>query len=147
MLLDWTGERLNGGYGSHLHVALAQFEALLWNRNFVHHLVDSMESQPTFCAQDRVHVASLLTACLARNMQYCTDVLMLLLKRLVEKSVESKYPHMMLRRTESVVEKMLANWIALCLFDYLQGRPGSRLFLMYRALKHQVRFFYLVVKY
>lgn len=137
LLLDWQNCSGNG-YSSHLHVALAQFESLLWNKEFVAQFVDSLERQPTFSAQDRVYVASLLTAALARNMQYCTEVTMMLLGQLVEKSVQSRYPQLMLRRTESIVEKMLANWIALCLFDYLHEEPGASLFLLFRALKHQV---------
>ncbi len=137
LLLDWQNSTGNG-YSSHLHVALAQFESLLWNKQFVAQLVESLESQPTFSAQDRVYVASLLTAALARNMQYLTEVVIMLLGQLVDRSVQGRYPQLMLRRTESIVEKMLANWIALCLYDYLQDQPGANLFLLVRALKHQI---------
>uniref|UniRef100_A0A914WT31 Sema domain-containing protein n=1 Tax=Plectus sambesii TaxID=2011161 RepID=A0A914WT31_9BILA len=140
LLVDWHQQQLptpGNGYSTHLHIALAQFESLLWNKQFVVTLVDTLERQPTFSAQDRVYVASLLTATLARNMQYCTEVVMTLLSQLIDKSVSGKFPQLMLRRTESVVEKMLANWIALCLYDYMQGEAGESLFLLYRALKHQ----------
>lgn len=93
-------------------------------------LVDTFERQPSFAAQDKVYVASLLTAALARNMQYCTEVVLQLLVNLIAKSVDSKCPQLMLRRTESVVEKMLANWMALCLYDYLQVLSSTYLDVM-----------------
>lgn len=101
-------------------------------------MVDCLESQPTFSAQDRVYVGSLLTAALSKNMQYLTDIVISLLRCLISRAATEKHPQLMLRRTESVVEKMLANWIALCLYDYLQETPGQALFLMFKALKHQV---------
>lgn len=72
------------------------------------------------------------------KMEYATDVLRSLLLRLIDKSVMSKHPHLMLRRTESVVEKMLTNWMALNMYKYLKDYAGSSLFLLYKAIKHQV---------
>lgn len=44
----------------------------------------------------------------------------------------SKNPKLMLRRTESVVEKMLTNWMSICMYSYLKVRmerirTGARL--------------------
>lgn len=72
------------------------------------------------------------------KMEYATDVLRCLLLRLIDKSVASRHPQLMLRRTESVVEKMLTNWLALCMYTYLKDYAGSSLFLLYKAIKHQV---------
>ena len=44
----------------------------------------------------------------------------------------------MLRRTESIVEKMLTNWLALCLYDYMKDYAGSSLFVLFKAIKFQV---------
>ena len=39
----------------------------------------------------------------------------------------SKNPKLMLRRTESVVEKMLTNWMSICMYSYLKVRgEGGR---------------------
>jgi hypothetical protein len=62
-----------------------------------------------------------------------------LLLRLVERSLGSKHPQLMLRRTESIVEKMLTNWLALCLYDYMKDYAGSSLFVLFKAIKFQVR--------
>ena len=61
-----------------------------------------------------------------------------LLLKLVEKSLSSKHPQLMLRRTESIVEKMLTNWLALCLYDYMKDYAGSSLFVLFKAIKFQV---------
>lgn len=86
----------------------------------------------------RVNVASLLMVVLMGKMEYATDILKSLLLRLIEKSVNTKHPQLMLRRTESVVEKMLTNWMALCMYYYLKEYAGSSLFLLFKAIKHQV---------
>ena len=90
------------------------------------------------CPCYRVNVASLLMVVLMNKMEYATDVLRALLLRLIEKSVGTKHPQLMLRRTESVVEKMLTNWMALCMYGYLKDCAGSSLFLLYKAIKHQI---------
>ena len=58
--------------------------------------------------------------------------------RLVEKSLTSKHPQLMLRRTESIVEKMLTNWLALAMYDYMKDYAGSSLFVLFKAIKFQV---------
>lgn len=85
-----------------------------------------------------VNVASLLMIILMERMEYATDVLRTLLYQLVDKSVSSKHPQLMLRRTESVVEKMLTNWLALSMYDYVREQAGSQLFLLFSAIKRQV---------
>lgn len=72
------------------------------------------------------------------KMEYATDILKCLLLRLINKSVNTKHPQLMLRRTESVVEKMLTNWMALCMYSYLKEYAGSSLFLLFKAIKHQI---------
>lgn len=47
-------------------------------------------------------------------------------------------PHLMLRRTDSVVEKMLTNWLALNMYDYFQGEVGQSLYMLFEALRCQL---------
>lgn len=68
----------------------------------------------------RVNVASLLTVLLLGRMEYLTEILRLLLGRLIFSTAANKHPQLMLRRTETVVEKMLSNWFALTMFTYLK---------------------------
>ncbi|XP_014213293.1 plexin-B [Copidosoma floridanum] len=118
--------------------AMLQFEQLLNNKSFVLSFIETLESQSDFNIRDKVNVASLLMIVLMGKMEYATDILMHLMLRLVDKSVNTKHPQLMLRRTESVVEKMLTNWMALCMYNYLRDYAGSSLFLLFKAIKHQI---------
>jgi len=41
-------------------------------------------------------------------------------------------------RTESVVEKLLANWLSLCMYNHLRHQlPGRALYTLYQAVKCQ----------
>ncbi|XP_017468489.1 PREDICTED: plexin-B [Rhagoletis zephyria] len=118
--------------------AMLQFEQLISNKYFVLTFIETLESQKTFNIRDKVNVASLLMIVLMNKMEYATEILKCLLLRLVDKSVVGKHPHLMLRRTESVVEKMLTNYMAICMYDYLKEYAGSSLFLLFKAIKHQI---------
>lgn len=118
--------------------AMFQFEQLLNNKCFLLSFIDTLEAQKSFNIRDKVNVASLLMIILMGKMEYATDILKSLLLRLIDKSVCSKHPQLMLRRTESVVEKMLTNWMALCMYYYLKDYAGSSLFLLFKAIKHQI---------
>ncbi|KAK8746915.1 hypothetical protein OTU49_016897 [Cherax quadricarinatus] len=118
--------------------AMIQFEQLITNRYFLLAFIESLEAQKTFNIRDKVNVASLLVVSMVGRMEYLTEILRLLLLRLIDKSVATKHPQLMLRRTESVVEKMLTNWMTLCMYTYLKEQAGPSLFLLYKAIKHQV---------
>lgn len=123
---------------SDLDVSMLQFEQLLNNKWFLLTFIETIERQKSFSVHDRVNVASLLMIILMTKMEYCTDILRCLLLRLIEKSLNSKHPQLMLRRTESIVEKMLTNWLALCLYDYMKDYAGSSLFVLFKAIKFQI---------
>ncbi|XP_043069381.1 plexin-B [Drosophila bipectinata] len=119
--------------------AMLQFEQLICNKYFLLIFIETLEAQrSSFSIRDRVNVASLLMVVLMNKMEYATEILKSLLLRLIEKSLESKHPQLMLRRTESVVEKMLTNYLAICMYDYLKEYAGSSLFLLFKAIKHQI---------
>lgn len=117
---------------------MIQFEQLINNKCFLLTFIETLESQSDFNIRDKVNVASLLMIVLMGKMEYATDILMNLLLRLIDKSVNTKHPQLMLRRTESVVEKMLTNWMAICMYNYLKDYAGSSLFLLFKAIKHQI---------
>ncbi len=50
------------------------------------------------------------------------SVLKKLLSQLIRKTVSHSIPKLLLRRTESIAEKMLTNWLAFCLQGYIQVR-------------------------
>merc|ERR1719422_1443244 len=96
--------------------SMSQFEQLILNKLFLITLVDTVEQQPSFGIRDRVNFASLLSIVLMTRMDYFTDILKTLLIRQMDKSLCSRHPQLMLRRTETIVEKLLTNWLALCMY-------------------------------
>ncbi|XP_019634101.1 PREDICTED: plexin-A1-like isoform X2 [Branchiostoma belcheri] len=118
--------------------AMNQFSALLNNKHFLLTFIRIMEeSRESFSSRDKVNVASLLTVALHGKMEYYTDILKTLLLQMIEKSVE-RNPKLMLRRTESVVDKMLTNWLSISLYPFLKETAGQPLFMLYKAIKYQV---------
>ena len=53
------------------------------------------------------------------NNTFGFRVLRSLLSELIRRTVANSYPKLLLRRTESVAEKMLTNWLAFCLHGYI----------------------------
>ncbi|KAI5628464.1 plexin-B1 [Silurus asotus] len=116
---------------------LVQLSNLLNSKLFLTKFIYTLESQRTFSPRDRAYVASLLTVALHGKLEYFTDILKTLLNDLVEQYV-AKNPKLMLRRTETVVEKLLTNWMSICLYSFLRDSAGECLYMLFRAIKHQV---------
>ena len=118
---------------------LRLFGQLLMNKTFLLLFIRTLESNRYFYMRDRVNVASLIMVTLQSKMEYCTDILKTLLAELIEKCMEGKsHPKLLLRRTESVAEKMLSAWFTFLLYKFLRECAGEPLYLLFRAIKHQV---------
>lgn len=63
--------------------------------------------------------ASFLTIALQTKLVYLTSILEVLTRDLMEQC-SNMQPKLMLRRTESVVEKLLTNWMSVCLSGFLR---------------------------
>ncbi|KAM3617160.1 uncharacterized protein V6R79_003030 [Siganus canaliculatus] len=116
---------------------LQQLNNLLNNRLFLTRFIHTLEAQQGFSQRDRGYVASLLTMALHDKLEYFTEVMKTLLQDLVQQYV-AKNPKLMLRRTETVVEKMLTNWMSICLYSFLKEVAGEPIYMLYRAIKYQV---------
>ncbi|XP_037397232.1 plexin-B1 isoform X4 [Pygocentrus nattereri] len=116
---------------------LVQLSNLLNSKLFLTKFIHTLEGQRTFSPRDRAYVASLLTVALHGKLEYFTDILKTLLSHLVEQYT-TKNPKLMLRRTESVVEKLLTNWMSICLYSFLRDSAGESFYMLFRAIKHQV---------
>lgn len=118
---------------------LASFGQLILNKTFLLLFIRTLEADRKFTMRDRVNVASLIMVTLQNRMEYCTDILKTLLADLIEKSMESRsHPKLLLRRSESVAERMLSSWFTFLLYKFLRECAGEPLFLLYQAIKHQV---------
>ncbi|XP_036388772.1 plexin-A2-like, partial [Megalops cyprinoides] len=119
--------------------ALKMFAQLINNKVFLLTFIRTLELQRSFSMRDRGNVASLIMTALQGKLEYATDVLKHLLSDLIEKNLESKnHPKLLLRRTESVAEKMLTNWFAFLLHKFLKECAGEPLFMLYCAIKQQM---------
>nr|XP_057908610.1 plexin-D1 [Doryrhamphus excisus] len=113
------------------------FATLLNNKHFLVTFVHALEQQKDFAVRDRCSLASLLTIALHGKLEYYTSIMKDLLVDLIDASA-SKNPKLMLRRTESVVEKMLTNWMSICMYSYLKETVGEPFFLLLCAIKQQI---------
>ncbi|XP_063797283.1 plexin-A1 isoform X4 [Pseudophryne corroboree] len=119
--------------------ALNLFGQLLNKKHFLLTFIRTLEAQRSFSMRDRGNVASLIMTALQGEMEYATGVLKQLLSDLIEKNLESKnHPKLLLRRTESVAEKMLTNWFTFLLYKFLKECAGEPLFMLYCAIKQQM---------
>ncbi|XP_059916367.1 plexin-B2-like [Gadus macrocephalus] len=118
--------------------ALNQFSNLLNSKTFLITFIHTLEGRPEFNARAKVYFASLLTVALHGKLEYYTDIMRSLLLDLMESYVHSKNPKLMLRRSETVVERMLCNWMSICLYQFLRDSAGEPLYKLFRAIKHQI---------
>ncbi|XP_059013667.1 plexin-B3 isoform X1 [Mustela lutreola] len=116
---------------------LTQLSNLLNSKLFLLTLIRTLEGQPGFSQRDRCHVASLLSLALHGKLEYLTDILRTLLSDLAAHYVQ-RNPKLMLRRTETMVEKLLTNWLSICLYAFLKEVAGEPLYLLLRAIQYQV---------
>ncbi|XP_013931200.1 PREDICTED: plexin-D1 [Thamnophis sirtalis] len=116
---------------------IALFSTLLNNKHFLIVFVHALEQQKDFAVRDRCNLASLLTVALHGKLEYYTSIMKDLLVDLIDASA-SKNPKLMLRRTESVVEKMLTNWMSICMYSFLRETVGEPFFLLLCAIKQQI---------
>lgn len=123
----------------HKDKGLRLFGQLIMNKTFLLLFIRTLESNRYFSMRDRVNVASLIMVTLQSKMEYCTDILKTLLAELIEKCMEGRsHPKLLLRRTESVAEKMLSSWFTFLLYKFLRECAGEPLYLLFRAMKQQV---------
>ncbi|KAI1882012.1 hypothetical protein AGOR_G00246290 [Albula goreensis] len=118
---------------------LKLFGQLVNNKAFLLCFIRAIESQRGFSMRDRGNLASLLITALQTKLEYATDLLKHLLSDLIHRNLESNnHPKLLLRRTESVAEKMLTNWFTFLLYKFLKECAGEPLFSLYCAIKQQM---------
>ncbi|TKS90846.1 Plexin-A4 Precursor [Collichthys lucidus] len=118
---------------------LKLFGQLINNKVYLLCFIRTLEAQRGFSMRDRGNVASLIMTVLQSKLEYATDVLKHLLSDLIDRNLESKnHPKLLLRRTESVAEKMLTNWFTFLLYKFLKECAGEPLFSLFCAIKQQM---------
>ncbi|XP_048357360.1 plexin-C1 isoform X2 [Sphaerodactylus townsendi] len=111
--------------------------SLICNENFLVVLIHTLEKQKTFSVKDRCRFASFLAIALQTKLVYLTHILEVLMRDLMEQSSNIQ-PKLMLRRTESVVEKLLTNWMSVCLSAFLRETVGESFYLLVTTLNQRI---------
>ncbi|KAM8801708.1 plexin-C1 [Rhynchonycteris naso] len=117
--------------------SLTALDALICNKNFLVTVIHTLEKQKNFSVKDRCLFASFLTIALQTKLVYLTSILEVLTRDLMEQS-SNMQPKLMLRRTESVVEKLLTNWMSVCLSGFLRETVGEPFYLLVTTLNQKI---------
>uniref|UniRef100_A0A0X3PFT0 Sema domain-containing protein n=1 Tax=Schistocephalus solidus TaxID=70667 RepID=A0A0X3PFT0_SCHSO len=124
-----------------VHRGIQLLQSLLFNKHFVFVFVRAIEDDERVSARDRSHVASLLSIILQSDMVYLTSIIFILISDLLQRCHSYGGDSRLLtafRRSESVVAKMLSNWLTFLLFNFIKDQIGGQLFFLYRALLQQL---------
>nr|VZI41359.1 unnamed protein product [Spirometra erinaceieuropaei] len=116
-------------------------QSLLFNKHFIFVFVRAIEDDERISARDKSHVASLLSIILQSDMVYLTSIIFILISDLLQRCHSYGGDSRLLtafRRSESVVAKMLSNWLTFLLFNFIKEQIGGQLFFLYRALLQQL---------
>ncbi|CAF1302859.1 unnamed protein product [Adineta steineri] len=114
----------------------------LYNRHFLLLIIRTLEADKiNFRLQDRMQFASLISILLQDNIEYFTEILKILLRELIEKSLQHDRNNskILLRSNASIAEKMLSNWFSFLLFGYIKERLGSPLYILFQSIKQQIQ--------
>uniref|UniRef100_A0A8C0HAJ8 Plexin C1 n=1 Tax=Chelonoidis abingdonii TaxID=106734 RepID=A0A8C0HAJ8_CHEAB len=117
--------------------SLTMLHALICNKDFLVTFIHTLEKQKNFSVKDRCLLASFLTIALQSKLVYLTHILEVLTRDLMEQSSNTQ-PKLMLRRTESVVEKLLTNWMSVCLSGFLRETVGEPFYKLVTALNQRI---------
>nr|XP_033808665.1 plexin-C1 [Geotrypetes seraphini] len=113
------------------------WSTLICNKAFLVTLIHTLEKQESFTVKDRCLFASFLAVALQNKLTYLTQVLEVLTKDLVEQYSNSR-TKLMLRHTESVMEKLLTNWMSTCLYGFIRETVGESLYLLVTMLNQRI---------
>ncbi|XP_071784063.1 plexin-B-like [Asterias amurensis] len=121
--------------------AMMKFSSLLSNKAFLLVLIQTLDAESTskLPIRQKQLIASLLTVIMImeNKLTYLTDVMITLMTELIQTAADNDRTRQLFLRNESILEKLLSNWVALCLYDQLQSHTAYPLFVLYRAIKHR----------
>ncbi|XP_006871855.1 PREDICTED: plexin-C1 [Chrysochloris asiatica] len=117
--------------------SLTALDALICNKSFLVTVIHTLEKQKNFSVKDRCLFASFLTIALQSKLVYLTSILEVLTRDLMEQSSNMQLK-LMLRCTESVVEKLLTNWMSVCLSGFLRETVGEPFYLLVTTLNQKI---------
>ncbi|XP_033647915.1 plexin-B-like [Asterias rubens] len=121
--------------------AMMKFSKLLGNKNFLLIFIQTLDtgSRSKMSVKERQSIASLLTVTMVLNnkLDVLTHVLTTLMAQMIQDAHSTDQELLLFSKTDSVLEKLLSNWVALCLYDQLKNHTAYPLFVLYRAIKYR----------
>lgn len=99
-------------------------------------LIESLESINSFNTGEKCRLASLICVAFYDDMEFLTCLMESLLGNLISRSIIKKSPKLLLRRTESVAEKLLTNWLLMNLHPFIKTSFGKHLIDLLESLKY-----------
>ncbi|XP_071486662.1 plexin-B1-like [Diadema antillarum] len=118
--------------------AMMEFSKLLSKKEFLKVLIQTVDNSKSSTIQ-KSNIASLLTVILVmeRKFRYFTSVLMSLMTDTICEAADKNRMKNLFKRTQTMEDKLLTNWIALAMFKFVKESVGHPLYLLYQALKIQ----------
>ncbi|XP_072180982.1 plexin-A4-like [Diadema setosum] len=122
-----------------LERAMIMFSRQLGNKDFLTNFIHELEDKRRSHRRDRVNIASLITVILVSEgkFEYFTKILLTLLEEKIADSADTGNMRSLFRRTETILEKLLSNWLSLCMFGFLKKHVAQSLYLLYQSIKIQ----------
>ncbi|XP_070557955.1 plexin-A1-like [Ptychodera flava] len=119
--------------------SLEQFYSLLVDESFCLVLIRTLEDQKKMTPDHKATVGCLLTIILEkeRHMLYLTELLKVLLAETAVKANKTRKTRSLLKRNDSIMEKLLTNWFAMTLYTFTKVCMGESVFMMYNAVHGQ----------
>ncbi|XP_070557954.1 plexin-B-like [Ptychodera flava] len=116
--------------------SLEQFYSLLVDESFCLVFIRTLEDQTKMTTNHKATVGYLLTIILQRerHMFYLTELLKVLLAETAVKANKTKRTRSMLKRNDSIMEKILTSWFAITLYTLTKMCIGESVFMMYKAV-------------
>nr|XP_027194961.1 plexin-A4-like [Dermatophagoides pteronyssinus] len=110
-----------------------RFGQLIAEREFLLLFIRTLDKDKTTSMKTRVRFGSYLVQALSHKLIYLTDVMITLLNDLIDRNL-SQHPKLLLRRNDTIVERIVSVWLSLLLYDHLVTKPISQsLYHLYQA--------------
>ncbi|XP_052781269.1 plexin-B2-like [Mya arenaria] len=116
-------------------IGMERFQGLLENKFFLVSLITTMEKQKYFFVKEKSNFAGNLCVIMMGRMEYMHEVLKVLITQMVENPLPKRGMKSLFRRSETITEKLLSNWLSLCMYPHLKEHTGSLLYLLYIATR------------
>eukprot|EP00057_Strongylocentrotus_purpuratus_P021578 XP_011676052.1 PREDICTED: plexin-B1 isoform X1 [Strongylocentrotus purpuratus] len=119
--------------------AMLEFSKLISNKDFLIVFIHTLDSCKQISTKEKANIASLLTVVLVMEgkFRYFTDVLMTLMSETIGEAADRQRLKQLFKRTETLEDKLLNNWIALAMFKFIKESVSQPLYKLYQAIKIQ----------